>query len=74
MSAADLATSVCGCTADDAADFNVQEAFHVVLEDAVDDAAASSTAVTCQSLWRVTGCWDVAQKRAFVKFVTGTDR
>lgn len=74
MSAADLAASVCGCTADDAADFNVQEAFCVVLEDEVDDAAASSSAVTCQSLWKVVGGWDVDQKRAFVKFVTGTGR
>lgn len=73
MSAADLAAAVCGCTADDAADFKVQEAFCVVLEDEVDE-ALSSSAVTCQSLWRVVGAWDVTQKRAFVKFVTGTDR
>lgn len=69
----DLAAAICGCLADDAADFSVQQAFRVVLEDDTGD-ATSSSAITCQCLWQVLDSWEVADKNAFVKFVTGTHR
>lgn len=75
----DLAAAICGCSADDAAGFSqLRTAFRVVLED--DDpgedggGAASSSAVTLQCLWDVLDSWDVAGRRSFVRFVTGTDR
>jgi hypothetical protein len=73
-----LAAAVCGCSADDAAGFSqLRTAFRVVLEDDPgddEDGAASSSAVTLQCLWDVLDSWDVVGRRAFVKFVTGTDR
>lgn len=75
----DLAAAICGCSADDAAGFSqLQTAFRVVLEEEPGEdgggGAASSSAVTLQCLWDVLDSWDVAGKRAFVRFVTGTDR
>lgn len=70
-----LAVAVCGATADSDTDFSVQEAFRVVMEDEEEGGdVSSSTAVTCMCLWGVLDSWDVPQKKAFVKFVTGTDR
>jgi hypothetical protein len=51
----------------------VQQAFRVVMEDDTDD-DTSSSAITCQCLWHVLDSWEVADKKAFVKFVTGTER
>ena len=73
---ADLALAICGCMPDGAADFKVQEAFRVVLEDDEEDADSMphSSRITLQCLWAVLDAWSVDRRRAFVKFVTGTDR
>lgn len=78
----DLAAAICGCSAADAdaAEFKVQRAFRVVLEDEQEgfgdgsDSSSSSSAVTLHCLWAVLDSWDVTRRKAFVKFVTGTDR
>jgi hypothetical protein len=72
----DLAAAICGCSADDRTDFRVQEAFRVVLEDEADPDTeeCSSSSITLVCLWQVLDSWGAEQKRAFVKFVTGTDR
>lgn len=70
-----LAAAICGCTADDTTDFRVQDAFRVVLEDdEADTSGLSTSSVTLQCLWAVLDTWDIVNKRAFVKFVTGTSR
>jgi hypothetical protein len=70
-----LAVAICGVTAGSDTDFRVQEAFRVVMEDEEEGGnISSSTAITCMCLWSVLDSWNVTQKKAFVKFVTGTDR
>jgi hypothetical protein len=73
LQGAHLAAAICGCSADDAADFSVQQAFRVLLEDDAGD-ATSSSAITCRCLWTVLDNWELAGKKAFVKFVTGAER
>lgn len=72
----DLAAAICGCVAGAVpADFKVQEAFRVVLEDEeAEGGGSSTTGATLQCLWHVLDGWDTARKHLFVKFVTGTDR
>ena len=73
LSPSNLAVAICGRAEDGGgadADFTIGDVFRIAC---VDDEFAGSEPLTT-ALWRVVEAWPPAEKRAFVKFVTGSDR
>lgn len=68
---AQLAAAVCGSALAgfDTADFAIREIFRVM-----EDTELVACTPLRDALWRVLDRWDVARKRAFLRFVTGFDR
>jgi len=70
VSAADLQDMVCGAANphDPASDFDISSLFRVVYSEEV-----SEQSQLLNAFWQVLSSWSPAQKRLFLKFVTGVD-